>query len=175
MDGVTPESGAQGKIDTSIIANPEARTFVEGWTVQHGLNRAMYDAVPDDRFDHRPAEGFPTPRENLAYQVKVHDNFLKCLGEGKLEFGKHYGEVELEGLSSEQLLEMWDAVDRQIVESISVDSDRLIMMPWGAKLPAHQATGISLRDNEVYHMQVNRGLLRNMGISEPQEVRNMWG
>jgi hypothetical protein len=178
MDGSAKEAGMSGgKIDTTNIANPEARAFVEGWTVQHSLNRAMYDAVPEDRFDHRPTEGFPTPRENLAYQIKVHQNFLKCIGEGTLVFGKHYEEIEkeLEGKTRDQLLAMWDLIDRQVVEAVAAAPDQLVGMPWGAQLPAYQAAGISLRDNEVYHLQSNRGLLRNMGITEPPEVSAKWG
>lgn len=177
MDGQTPETPRPPfePLDISSITNLEARKTVEFWLAQRNLNRGCYTLVPEDKFDFRVAEGFATSRENLTYQIKVHDNLLKCIKEGTLVFGKHYQELDLEGLTKEELLEVWDGIDRQIIEMLaSEDPQRIIAVPEGFE-PSLTGAVATLQGHEIYHIKENRSMLRTLKIPEFEGLWRMWG
>jgi hypothetical protein len=162
------------RLDTSKIINPEIKFSADSWFVQRNFNKNMYSLIPEESFDLRLPEGFSTPRENLEYQIRVHDNLVKSIYEGELEFGRHYGELDLSGLTKVQLLKMLDDIDGKFIDALAA-SPREIKVPWKKTPGNFQDIVWNLRDHEVYHLKSNRDILRNLKIKEPDEVKSFWG
>ena len=178
MDGVSAERPQPFKsLDTSVITNEQDKGFAEAWLAERNLNRGCYELIDEFHFDVRPAEGFTTARENLTYQIKVHDNFLKCMKEKELTYGKHYAEIEseLRGLTREQLLERLDELDERIVRQLAVFGNNNVKVPWENLPVSFAEAALSLRSHEIYHIQTNRSLLRHFGIPEFPQLSETWG
>jgi len=163
-------------IDLIQIKNPELVSFLRSWLTQRGLNREIYSLIPDDKSDFKPTEKSPSVRENIIYQIKVHDNYLKCIKEGKLEHGKHYEELNFEGLTKDQLLKMWDNIDIEIVDFLSSeDIEKQVSVPW-SKNPVSTLNAFwGLENHEIYHLGRNSVTLEALNIPRPDSLKKVWG
>ncbi len=178
MDGKTPEVqlSANGRLDLSPVTNPEALVFAKAWATQRDLNRDFYASVPDDKFEFRIAEGSPSTRENLEYQIKVHDNYLKGVREGELMHGKHYGELELGGLTKDELLVRLDEIDRGIIEFVSSsERSKQVIVPWSEEPVSAIGAFWGLKDHEIYHLGRNGMMAEAIGIPRSDDLKKVWG
>ena len=166
-------------IDLSLIENPELVDFLRSWLTQRNLNREIYLLLSERFFNYQPAEISPSVKDSLIYQIKVHDNYLKCVKEGNLIHGKHYGdfkEFELERLSSQELLEKWDEIDKNIIDYLSIsNSSNQVNVPW-SETPVSSIDAFSgLINHEIYHLGRNSVILEALKIPRPESLKKVWG
>lgn len=163
-------------LNTSSVTDPEAKIFVETWLIQRNLNKEIYDSVPEDKFDFKVTPRSLSTRENLIYQIKVHDNYLKCVEEGVLIHGKHYEELKLDGLGKKELLETWDNIDKKIIEFLSSEKmkKKVILSPNNKEVSVIIALW-GLEGHEKYHLGRISVTLEALNIPRSESLKQNWG
>ena len=82
-------------IGYSRVTNPQARYFLEEFFTNREINRKFYQRVPEEKFDFRmvdsPGRKSDSPRESLAHQINVQQDYIKAVETGRLRFVIDHG------------------------------------------------------------------------------------
>lgn len=157
------------------IKSKDITTFVIHFLADRNLNYEFYECVSEDDYDKRIVDGSPSTRENLAYQVNVHKNYLNGLRTGEMKFSP--ADQDLKTKSKQELLAMINDVDKQILDFLYDEANysKVIKVPWmDAAVPLLDMI-YGIINHEDYHLGRNSAMMEFLGIERSPNLKRVWG
>lgn len=162
------------------ILNPEAKTFLEEFTVNRAINREFYEKVPDDQFNFRmvdtPERKSDSVRETLAHQIAVQIDYLNAIESGKLMFVAG-NNTELKKLSKEKLLDVLTRIDTELTDLLAdqVNCVRKISVPWSEELIPATEMLWGLNNHEILTTGWILAIMDHLNMERFPKLKERWG
>ena len=167
-------------IDTSNITNSEAKRLIDTFLGNRAINREYYELVPDESFDFRMVNNSErrsdSPRESLAHQIGVQQDYINAVITGILKF-ETGDDKSMKNLSKTELLQKLTEVDEKLVEILSDEDigNKTIISPW-SKIPSSAIKSLwGLDSHEILHTGCNLAVMDHLNIKRFESLKNIWG
>ena len=167
-------------MDISKVTDSKAKTFLSAFLANRQINKDYYDLVPEDKFDFRMVNTkdikSDSPRENLAHQIQVQEDYTNAIIKKSLSFSAKPKSKYLK-MTKQELMSKLEEADKKLIDVLSDEKSLQpkVSVPWNKDGLDPIDMLWALNEHEILHTGWNLALMDHLGIERFPSLANMWG